>query len=46
MLFVTRWFGVTGNDADRDPVREQSDIQQIVEKSLLLQAIAAAKAPC
>jgi hypothetical protein len=43
MLFVTRWFGVTGCDADRDPVREKSDIEQIVERSLLLQTVAAAK---
>ena len=43
MLFVTRWFGVTGSDAERDPAREKSDIEQIVERSLLLQAIAATK---
>jgi hypothetical protein len=43
MLFVTRWFGVTGSDADRDLAREQSDIEQITERSLLLQASAAAK---
>ena len=43
MLSVNRWFGVTGSDADRDPVREKSDIEQIVERSLLLQAVAAAK---
>jgi catalase len=43
MLFLTRWFGVTGSDAERDLAREQSDIEQIVEKSLLMQANAAAK---
>jgi hypothetical protein len=43
MLFLTRWFGVTGSDADRDLARERSDIEQITEKSLLLQANAAAK---
>src|SRR5271170_5151450 len=43
MLFLTRWFGVTASDADRDPAREHSDIEQITEKSLLLQSQAAAK---
>ena len=42
MLFLTRWFGVTGTDAERDLAREQFDIEQIVEKSLLLQPKAAA----
>jgi hypothetical protein len=43
MLFLTRWFGVTGSDAERDLARQRSDIEQITEKSLLLQANAAAK---
>jgi catalase len=43
MLFLTRWFGVTGSDAERSLAREQSDIGEIVERSLLLQANAAAK---
>jgi hypothetical protein len=43
MLFLTRWFGVTGSDADRNLAREHSDIVQITEKSLLLQSQAAAK---
>jgi len=43
MLFLTRWFGVTGSDIERDLAREQSDIEQITERSLLLQANAAAK---
>src|SRR5450432_4279888 len=43
MLFLTRLFGVTGSDAERSLVREQSDIQQILERSLLIQANAAAK---
>jgi hypothetical protein len=43
MLFMTRWFGVTGSDAERNLAREQSDIEEIVEKSLLLQAKAATK---
>jgi hypothetical protein len=43
MLFLTRWFGVTGSDSERDLVREKSEIEQIMEKSLLMQANAAAK---
>src|SRR5277367_4405855 len=38
MLFLTRRFGVTGSDAERDPSREQADIQEILERSLALQA--------
>jgi hypothetical protein len=43
MLFLTRWFGVTGSNADRDLTREHSDIEEITKRSLLLQANAAAK---
>ncbi len=43
MLFLTRWFGVTGSDADRSLAREQSEIEEIVEKILLMQANAATK---
>jgi hypothetical protein len=43
MLFLTRWFGVTGNEAERSLAREQSDIQEIVEHVLLLQARSAAQ---
>jgi len=43
MVFLTRWFGVTESDTDRDPAREKADIEAIVEKSLLMQASAAAK---
>jgi len=43
MLFVTRWFGVTGSDSERDRIREQSVIEEIVQKSLLLQKISADK---
>jgi hypothetical protein len=43
MLFLTRYFGVTGSNADRNLAREPSDIADIIEKSLLLQANAAAK---
>jgi len=34
MLFLTRWFGVTGSDADRDFAREHSDIEEITKRSL------------
>jgi hypothetical protein len=43
MLFLTRWFGVTGSDAERSVAREKSDIDEISERSLLMQANAAAK---
>src|SRR5260370_36199478 len=43
MLFLIGWFGVTGSDAERNLAREQSDIEEIIEKSLLMQANAAAK---
>ena len=41
MVSLTRWFGVTESDADRNPAREQADIAAITEKSLLMQANAA-----
>jgi hypothetical protein len=41
MLFLTRWFGVTASDADRDLAREKLEIEEIVEKSLLMQRNAA-----
>jgi hypothetical protein len=41
MLFVTRWFGVTGSEADRNPAREKREIEEIVEKTLLMQRNAA-----
>jgi hypothetical protein len=43
MLFLTRWFGVTGSDAERDRAQERTVIKEIIDKSLLLQAIAAPK---
>jgi hypothetical protein len=43
MLFLTRWFGVTASEAERSLGREQSDIEEIVEKILLMQAKAAAR---
>jgi hypothetical protein len=41
MLFLTSWFGVTGSDAERSLARERSDIEEIVEKVILMQANAA-----
>jgi hypothetical protein len=43
MPFLTRWFGVTESDAERSLVREQADIEEIVEKILMMQRTAAAK---
>ncbi len=43
MLFLTKWFGVTGSEAERNLAREHSDIEEITERSLLLQSQAAAK---
>jgi hypothetical protein len=43
MVSLTRWFGVTESEADRNPAREQADIAAITEKSLLMQSNAAAK---
>jgi hypothetical protein len=43
MLWLTRWFGVTGSDGDRNLAREQSDIEEIVQTTLLVQANAAAQ---
>jgi hypothetical protein len=41
MLFVTRWFGVTGSNADRNLATEKAIIEEIVERSLLMQKNAA-----
>jgi len=41
MLLLTRWFGVTGSDAERSLAREQSDMKEITERVLLMQANAA-----
>ena len=43
MMSLTRWFGVTESDADRNPAREKADIEVIAAKSLLMQANAAAQ---
>ena len=42
MLWLTRWFGVTGSDSERDLAREQSDIEEIVRRTLKVQATSAA----
>jgi hypothetical protein len=41
MLWLTRWFGVTGSDSERDLAREKSDIEEIVRTTLLVQATSA-----
>jgi hypothetical protein len=43
MLWLTRWFGVTGSDSERDLTRERSDIEEIVRTTLLVQAASAAQ---
>jgi hypothetical protein len=43
VLFLTRLFGVTASDADRDFGAEQACIEKIVEKSLALQSNSAAQ---
>jgi hypothetical protein len=43
MLFLTRMFGVTASDADRDFDAEQACIEKIVQKSLALQSNSAAQ---
>ncbi len=43
MLFLTRWFGVTGSDNERSLAREEREIEEIVEKVLLLQSKSAAQ---
>jgi hypothetical protein len=43
MLFLTRWFGVTGSDAERSLAGEQSVINEITERVLLMQANAASQ---
>jgi hypothetical protein len=43
MVLLTRWFGVTESDADRSVANEQADIEEIAQKSLLMQTNAATK---
>ncbi len=43
MLFLTRLFGVTGSDTERDLAAEKAIIEEIVEKVLLLQSNSAAQ---
>jgi hypothetical protein len=42
-VFLTRWFGVTESDAERNFVAEKSDVEEIAAKSLLMQTNAAAQ---
>jgi hypothetical protein len=42
MMALTSWFGVTESEAQRCPAREKSDIDEIAERSLLMQKNAAA----
>lgn len=43
MLFLTRWFGVTGSEAERNLAAEPAIIDEIVERVLAMQASAAAE---
>jgi hypothetical protein len=43
MLFLTRWFGVTGSEADRDLAAEPAIIEKIVERALAMQTNSAAE---
>ena len=43
MLWLTRCFGVTGSDSERDLAREPSDIEAIVRRTLKVQAASAAE---
>jgi hypothetical protein len=43
MLFLTRCFGVTSSDSERSLAREKSEIEEIVERALLLQSNAASQ---
>lgn len=38
MLWLTRWFGVTASESERDLARERSELDELVEKVLLLQS--------
>ena len=42
MPFLTRWFGVTESDAERNLARELADIEEIVWKIFVMQREAAA----
>jgi catalase len=43
MLFMTKWFGVTSSDAERNLAQERSLIEEITKQVLLLQANSAAQ---
>jgi hypothetical protein len=42
-VLLTRWFGVTESDSDRNFAGEKSDVEEIATKSLLMQTNAAAQ---
>ena len=46
MLFLTRWFGVTGSEAERNLALEPAIIGEIVEQILVMQANVAAQQHC
>jgi hypothetical protein len=46
VLFLTRWFGVTGSDADRNLTAEPAIIDEIVERILVMQTNVAAQQHC
>jgi hypothetical protein len=43
MLFLTRWFGVTGSEAERDVAGEPARIDEITKSVLILQAKSASQ---
>ena len=46
MLFLTRWFGVTGSQAERNLAAEPAVIGEIVERILVMQTNVAAQRHC
>ncbi len=46
MLFLTRWFGVTGSEAERNLAAEPAVIGEIVERILVMQTNVAAQQHC
>ena len=42
-MFLTRWFGVTESDVERNFAGEKSAVEEIAAKSLLMQKNAAAQ---
>jgi hypothetical protein len=46
MLFLTRWFGVTGSEAERNLAMEPAVVGEIVERILVMQTNVAAQQHC